>query len=58
MVKGLMSGLFAGMLGGENAHICGKWRENAYFMERIEGMGRTPLFSNKTHMLENIFSKA
>ena len=33
-----------------------KWRENANFMERIEGMGRTPLFSNKTSMLENIFS--
>ena len=57
MVKGLMSGLFEGCW-GENAHICGKWRENAYFMERIEGMGRTSLFSNKTPMLENIFSKA
>ena len=52
-----------GDVGGENAHICGKWQENAYFMERIEGIGRTPLFSNKRpclkiffHAIEKVFS--
>lgn len=58
MVKGLMSGLLARMLGAKMPTSAGNNGENAYFMERIEGMGRTPLFSNKTPMLENIFSKA